>query len=125
VTVRIPAGFPPGNHRILLSDAATVNRMQAMAGQLNRNLDLPQTVSLINQERTNNRLYVSLVESRPTVFYEDKILPNLPASVANVMQHGRSSNRSVLSAPETANQQLEIPFDLQVNGSYSLRIKVD
>ncbi len=53
---------------------------------MNRFMDLPQTVSLINQERSNNKLYVSLVEARPTVYYDDKTLPSLPASVLNVMQ---------------------------------------
>ncbi|MEZ5401609.1 MAG: hypothetical protein R2729_18190 [Bryobacteraceae bacterium] len=125
VTVKIPPAFPKGNHRILLSDAPTLNRMQAMAGMMNRGMDLPQTVSLINQERTNNRLYVSLVQAKPTVFYEDKTLPNLPASVANVMQHGRSANRPVFAVPETALQQAALPFDMQVSGSYSLRIQVN
>ena len=44
-------------------------------------MDIPQTISLINQERSNNKLYVSLMEPRPTVFYEDKTLPSLPASI--------------------------------------------
>ncbi|MEZ5354950.1 MAG: hypothetical protein R2762_20125 [Bryobacteraceae bacterium] len=126
VVVKIPPAFPKGRHRILLSDAATLNRMQAMAGMLQRSsMDLPQTVSLINQERTNNRLYVSLVQAKPTVFYEDKTLPNLPASVANVMQNGRSATRAVFTVPETAEEQAAVPFDMQVSGSYSLRIQVN
>ena len=32
---------------------------------MNRFIDLPETVSLINQERTNNKLYVSLVAGQP------------------------------------------------------------
>ena len=63
--LRIPAGLAQGEHRILLSDADTLNRMQSAAGLMNRFIDLPQTVSLINQERGNNKLYVSLVEARP------------------------------------------------------------
>src|SRR5579864_1234633 len=50
-TVNIPTGLAKGDHRILLSDADTVNRMQNMAGLMNRFIDLPETVSLINQER--------------------------------------------------------------------------
>ena len=87
-------------------------------------MDIPQTVSLINQERSNNQLYVSLVEPRPTVYYEDKTLPSLPASVMNVMQTGRSASRHFASSPETAVQQASLPFDLVVNGSYSLKITV-
>ena len=41
-------------------------------------MDIPETVSLLNQERDNNRLYVSLVEGRPTYYSDDKTLPALP-----------------------------------------------
>ncbi len=91
---RFRRGSRSGDHRILLSDADTLNRMQNTAGFMNRFLDLPQTVSLLNQERTNNRLYVSLVSASPTAYYDDKTMPSLPASVLNVMQAGRTSNRA-------------------------------
>jgi hypothetical protein len=124
VQVRIPAGLAKGDHRVLLSDAETLNRMQNMAGAMNRFLDIPETVSLINQERTNNRLYVSLVESAPTAYYDDKALPSLPSSVLNVMQAGRPSSRSLVTTGETVSEQMSIPFDAVVTGSYSLRIHV-
>lgn len=122
--LKIPAGLPKGEHRILLSDADTLNRIQTVAGLSERFMDIPQTVSLINQERSNNKLYVSLVEPRPTVFYEDKTLPSLPASVMNVMQTGRTASRHFVSSPESAVEQGSIPFDLMVEGSYSLRVVV-
>jgi hypothetical protein len=124
VKVRIPEGIARGDHRIMLSDADTLNRMQNAAGFGNRFIDVPQTVSLINQERSNNRLYVSLVESSPTAYYDDKTLPSLPSSVLNVMQAGRSSNRSLVTSPETATEQMALPFDYVVSGSYTLRIRV-
>jgi hypothetical protein len=122
--LKIPAGLPKGEHRILLSDADTLNRMQSVASASDRFMDIPQTVSLINQERTNNKLYVSLVEPRPTVFYEDKTLPSLPASVMNVMQTGRTASRHLVSSPESAVEQGSIPFDLMIDGSYSLKVTV-
>jgi hypothetical protein len=124
VKVKIPSGLAKGDHRILLSDADTLNRMQSAAGFMNRFIDQPQTVSLLNQERSNNRLYVSLVQTSPTAYYDDKTLPSLPSSVLNVMQAGRASNRSMVTTPETASEQLSIPFDYMVTGSYSLRIHV-
>jgi hypothetical protein len=122
--IRVPVGLAKGDHRILLSDADTANRMQNMAGFMNRYIDLPQTVSLINQERSNNKLYVSLLQSSPTAYYDDKTMPSLPASVLNVMQAGRASNRPVITSPESATQQAAIPFDYVVSGSYSLKITV-
>ena len=78
-TLKIPVGLAKGEHRIMLSDAETINRMQTVAGLINHYIDLPQTVSLLNQERSNNKLYVSLLEASPTAYYEDKTLPSLLA----------------------------------------------
>ncbi|MBI4874769.1 MAG: hypothetical protein HY822_09070 [Acidobacteria bacterium] len=122
--VKLPAGLPKGEHRILLSDADTLNRLQTAAGAMNRFLDLKETVSLLNQERGNDKLYVSLVEARPTVYSDDKTMPSLPASVLNVMQSGRTLNRTFVTAPESASVQMAVPFDLVVSGSQSLRILV-
>jgi hypothetical protein len=124
LTLKIPAGLPAGEHRIVISDADTLNRMQNMAGFMNRYIDLPQTVSLLNQERSNNKLYVSLLQRSPTAYYDDKILPSLPASVLNVMQAGRASNRSLVTSAESVSEQTAVPFDYVVTGSHSLRITV-
>jgi hypothetical protein len=123
-TLKIPAGLAKGEHKIMLSDADTINRMQTVAGMVNHYIDLPQTVSLINQERSNNKLYVSLLESSPTAYYDDKTLPSLPASVLNVMQSVRGSNRSLITSPDSASEQMSLPFDYVVTGSYSLKITV-
>jgi hypothetical protein len=123
-TVKIPDGLERGDHRILLSDADTLNRMQNIAGLVNRYLDLPETVSLINQERTNNKLYVSLVEASPTAYVDDKTLPSLPSSMLNVIQSGRAPTRTLLTSPDTATEQTSLPFDYVVSGSYTLRLHV-
>jgi hypothetical protein len=124
VKVRIPAGLPKGEHRILLSDADTLNRTQNVAAAANRYMDLRETVSLINQERSNNKLYVSLVQARPTYYEDDKTMPSLPASVLNVMQSSRASNRPFVSSGESAQEQQAIPFEYVVNGSQSIKITV-
>ncbi len=124
LAVKIPDGIGKGDHRLLLSDADTVNRMQNMAGMANRYMDVPETVSLLNQERTNNKLYVSLVEASTTAYYDDKTLPSLPSSILNVMQAGRTSNRAMITTPDTAVEQAALPFDYVVSGSYTLRLHV-
>ncbi|BDC50095.1 hypothetical protein F183_A24110 [Bryobacterales bacterium F-183] len=122
--VRIPANMPKGDHRIVVSDADSLNRMQAAATSNNRFLDIAQTVSLLNQERSNTRVYVSLVENKPTVYSEDKMLPSLPASVLNVMQSARTGNKMLVSMPETAVEQASAEVDYAVSGSYALRVTV-
>lgn len=123
-TLRLPQALARGEHRILLSDAETLNRIESSAGFMNRFIDLPQAVSLINRERSNNNLYVSLVQARPTLYYDDKTLPSLPASVLNVMQTGRAASRPLAASSESALLQAAIPFDYIVNGSYALKIQV-
>ncbi len=125
VTVKIPEGTPKGDHRILFSDAGHAepppkpSRLRATVI-----LDIPETVSLLNQERSNNRLYVSLVEGRATYYTDDKTLPSLPASMLNVLQTERTPSRSLAGTAETVQEQLSVPFDELVSGSYLLRITV-
>ena len=113
-----------GEHRVLLGDADTLNRVQSLAGALSRSIDVPQTVSLINQERSNNRLYVALLEASPTAYYDDKMMPSVPASVLNVMQSGRTSSRPIVTSSESASEQASIPFDYVISGSFTLKINV-
>ena len=122
--LKLPAGLAKGEHRILVSDADTANRIQSLGFASNRYMDVPQLVSLINQERGNNKLYVSLVAANPTAFYEDKTLPSLPSSILNVMQAGRTAAQAVLTSPESASEQTSLPFDYVVNGSYTLRLTI-
>jgi hypothetical protein len=123
-SVKIPAGMTKGEHRILFSDAETLNRMQNAAVLGNRYMDIPETISLLNQERGNSKLYVSLVDGRPTYYADDKTLPSLPASMLNVLQAERTSTRVLVGSPESAQQQLAIPFDQMISGSYALKITV-
>lgn len=125
VAIKIPAGLNPGEHEILFSDADTLNRFQNIASSLNRIEDIPQTVAMLNEERSNNRLYVSLIRSQPTVYSDEKVLPSLPASVLNVMQSGRATNHEFVSSPESAHEQASIPFDVVITGNYSLKIFVN
>jgi hypothetical protein len=123
-SVHIPAGLAKGDHRIVLNDAGAANRMQNMAGQASRFMDIPEMASLINQERSNNQMYVSLVQSTPTAYDEDKTMPSLPGSALNVIQSGRAPSRTLVTSPETAVEQMSLKFDTIVTGSYSLRIHV-
>lgn len=121
--VTLPPGLPRGEHRIVVGDAGVVNRAQSLAGMLNRDLTLAQTVLLLNQERSNQRLYVSVVESRPTVFDDDQALRGVPPSVLNVMQSG-AAGRMLAASPESARILEELPLGRIVSGSATLRFQV-
>src|SRR5260370_7564006 len=94
--------MPKGEHRLLLSDADTLNRMQNVAFAANRFIALPETVSLINQERSNNRWDVSIVQARPTYYADDKTRPILPASILNLMPSPPPATPPSLTPPYPA-----------------------
>ncbi len=124
ITMKLPAGLPKGDYRVLVSDAGTLNRLQSAAGMMSKYLDVPQTVSLIQQERSNHKLYFSLVHPRPTLYLEDKALPNLPASVMNVLQSQKTTGRPLLSSGETATEQIALNFDQVITGSAFVKVTV-
>lgn len=123
--LRIPPQMPPGEHRLLFSDAETLNRQQLLVRNANKHLGLDQTVSLLNQERSNDKLYVSLVQSTPSLYAEDKVLPRLPNSVLNVMNPVLSPTRSTVNLSQTIEEAKAIPFDYMIDGSLALRLKVN
>lgn len=120
---RVPGNLARGEYRILVSNAAVLNRPQAMAAMASHPLSLAQTASLLRQERSNDRLYISLLASRPTVYREDQALRDVPPSVLAVMQNPRSPGRA-LATPETVLPLGEMPLDSLVTGSAVLRLKV-
>ena len=42
----------------------------------------------------------------------------------NVMQAGRTTTQTMVTSPESASEQMSLPFDYVVSGSYSLHITV-
>lgn len=86
VPITIPAQAPHGKLQILVSDAASLNRLREMFGGQGQQLqNLDQLIGMINRQRQNDRLYVTLLENAPTLLVEDKELPNVPASEINVL----------------------------------------
>ena len=123
--VKIPAGLAKGDHRILLSDADTVNRMQNMAG-FDEPLHGPAGDGFAAQSGAHATTSCTFrwCNRAPRPITTTRRMPSLPSSVLNVMQAGRASNRSLVTSPETASEQMSLPFDYVVTGSYSLRIHV-
>jgi hypothetical protein len=120
--VKVPEGTPHGTLRLVVSDAETLNRSKYVSD--GNRLDLSETVSLINQELSNNQLYISLLQPTVTAYYDDKTLPNVPSSVLNVIEAGRERNRRLSVTNESSIEQAAIPFDYVVSGSYSLNVTV-
>ncbi len=121
--ITLPANVPRGEQRLFVGDSSAINRSSAMAAMLQRDLDITQTVQLMNQEKPNDRLYVALIEPRPTVYEDDQAMRGVPASVLNVMQ-AASAGRPMAGMPESIRVLDESALDQIVSGATTLRFKV-
>jgi len=126
VPITIPPQAARGTTlRVLVSDSDTLNRMSrlftfALQGRL---AGLEQLITLLNRERPNNRLYVTLLQPTPTLLVEDKELPNAPLSQINVLDQRRSAGGSMLLRESTAGEW-SVPMNQVISGIYSLNITV-
>jgi hypothetical protein len=138
VPVTIPPQAAKGEMRVLVSDATLLNaitRSLLFAGGFNLNArlaftprvtSLDQLISLLNRERRNDRLYVTVFQRTPTMLVEDKILPSVPLSQINVLNHKSSSVRpgSTMLFYESILNEASEPVGQVITGSHWLRLTV-
>jgi hypothetical protein len=124
IPVHIPASTSKGPLRILVSDGDTLDRFRPGSSQFARKMDLASTISLLNKQHMNNRVYVSLLESDPEATVADKVMPTLPLSIMNVMDGMRSTQDMVVRAESSVNEASTAPLDFVVAGAQVLTITI-
>jgi len=123
IPVKAPASLSKGNLRIMVSDADTLDRQRRTAANQQRRLELGSTIAAINKERKNDQLYVTLLTSATQALIEDKVMPNLPQSVLNVMDGLRSSQDMVVQGESSA-AEFTHKLDYAVYGSQLVTVQV-
>jgi len=124
----IPVTIPlaaRGMLRLMVSDAETLNHMSnsLAVSPFARLAGLEQLIRVLNRERRNNRLYVSLLQPAPTLLVEDKELPNAPLSEIEVLEPQRTLGGSALLRESLAGEW-SVPMNQVISGQQSLQIKV-
>lgn len=124
VKIEIPQQAVRGTSmQILASDSGTLNRLNVVSGSQARLDSLEQLIAVLNRERRNNRLYVTLLGSAPTLLVQDKVMPNVPASEINLLDQ-RGGPASSVVVRESAAGEWSLPLDQIVQGSSSLTIQI-
>ena len=85
-------------------------------------MTLEDTVSLLNRERPNDAVYVTLSRRGVTAHVDDQSMPNIPVSLLNVMRPGMG--RRLLIEQETPLAEASIPFDSIISGTQSLTLEI-
>jgi hypothetical protein len=124
VPVTIPMAAR-GTLRVEVSDADTLNRMSNSLAfsPYARLAGLEQLIRVLNRERRNNRLYVSLLQPAPTLLVEDKELPNTPLTEIEVLGPGRTLGGPTLLRESLAGEW-SVGLNQVISGQQSLQIKV-
>ncbi len=124
IPIRIPTSASKGPLRILVSDGDTLDRMHRSAPMMSRGLGLAPTIALLNKERSDDRVYVSLFDSDPEAMVADKIMPTLPLSVMNVMDNMRGTQDMVVLGESSVSEASTEPLDYVVSGAQMLTINI-
>jgi hypothetical protein len=124
VPITIPAQAARGSVvRVQVSDSESLNRIPNQFAAQGRLGSLEQLISLLNKERHNNQIYVTLFKPTPTILVQDKELPDAPLSEINILDQRRLPGNSALLRESTAGQW-SLPMDEVIAGSASVLIKV-
>jgi len=124
IPIRIPTSESKGTLRILVSDGDTLDRMHHAMPMMSRDLGLGPTIGLLNKERSNDRVYVSLFDSDPEAVIADKIMPTLPLSVMNVMENMRGTQDMVVLGESSVSEASTVPLDYVLSGAQMLTINI-
>src|SRR5579862_6410603 len=82
------------------------------------------TISSLNKEHVNNRVYVSLLEANPEAMVADKIMPSLPPSIMNVMDGMRGTQDMVISNESSLGETATSPLEYVIAGAQVLTINI-
>jgi hypothetical protein len=124
IPIRIPTSTSKGTLRILVSDGDTLDRVHRGTPMMNRGLGLAPTIALLNKERANDRVYVSLIGSDPEAMVADKVMPTLPLSVMNVMENMRGTQDMVVIGESSVSEASTDSLDYVVSGAQMLTINI-
>lgn len=127
IPITIPVQADRGTTlRLQITDSVGADRTTRPVSPLatvNQAGSLEQFIHILNRERRNDRLYVTLLQPTPTLLLEDKELPNAPLSTVNVLGQRRGSlNATTLR--ESLAGEWSLPTDGVVSGGVSLSIRI-
>src|SRR5260221_6131017 len=110
--------------QVLASDSGPLNRMSVVSGTQGRLQNLEQLISVLNRERRNNRLYVTLLGPSPTMVVQDKVMPNVPASQINLLDQRGGPASSLVVRQSAAGEWSPPPAQIAQGASFTtLQIK--
>jgi SpoIVB peptidase S55 len=124
IPILLPASLPDGQIRLLISDGGTLDRVTQPNRAGARPLDMNATIAQIEGMRANDRLYVTLLTPAAQALLEGRTLPELPVSMANVLEPLRNSQEMTLNG-ESAIPVTSVAVDAVLSGQQVISLRID
>ncbi|MCX6908264.1 MAG: hypothetical protein NTY01_09500, partial [Verrucomicrobia bacterium] len=122
----VPENVRSGELDILVGDAAAADALDGKSGRnrLERPQNLDQLVSVLNQRRANNALYLRVTRKADGIVVADQRMPALPPSAMQLYD----SSRTMLEATRIERVDVvekRLPQDGVVRGSQTLKLRIE
>lgn len=123
--VHLPPNLSPGQLRILVSDGATLDRIQLPRnpGPATPPRGIADTVTELNRLHPNDAIYVTLLDHAAQAVLESSALTEVPLSMANVLDPMKDAQKVQLNG-ESALELGAIPTGYSVIGSQVLNLVI-
>jgi hypothetical protein len=123
VTVTLPASLPEGPVRLLVSDGATLDRLE-QSPRSSQTLDLAGTIAQLNSAHAEDRIYVTLLTGDAEAVVDGRVLASLPASMANIFEPLHADQKALLSG-ESLLELASLPAGAQLTGQQVIMLRVE
>ena len=124
IPINLPARLGPGNLRLLVSDAATLDRALNQPRLNNRPADLTTLLAEARRQHSANNIYVSLLVPETQAGMDGQTLASLPLSVANALEPLRTAQDVNLNG-ESAEVAAQAPAGGVLNGFQVLNLRME
>ncbi len=125
LNVKLPDSLMPGPLRIVVSDGATLDRLNtpAIAGMTQHPIALGDAVAQINRMHSNDRIYVTLLDHSAQAGLDTQALPEVPLSMANVLEPLKAAQKMQLTG-ESVVEAGSIATGYAVSGTQVMTLNV-
>ncbi|MDQ2835016.1 MAG: SpoIVB peptidase S55 [Acidobacteriota bacterium] len=94
--VKLPADLAPGPMRVIVSDGTALDRLTTHMGAEHQ-ARLADTIGALNRMRSNDRVYVALLDHAAQAVLQNEALPQVPLSMANVLEPMKDAQKLQLT----------------------------
>jgi hypothetical protein len=124
VSIPIPSNTTEGDLSVLVGTARTLTQQEIRSTpQRFRPQEVGQLITLLNERRTNNKVYIKVYRSDTGGILKGTEMPALPPSVLSVMNSSRT-NGSFSAIREFILTEYDIQTDYVISGQSQGRVKV-